>query len=105
MAEWITTVKKIVWDKFDRNYRFQDEVILATGPADTNEVATAKNIFNNLPAFCTVTFGTLNKLSCYLSTMSEDMKNEDVLKWWYKHKHVYPNLSQMALDYHTIPCK
>jgi hypothetical protein len=49
--------------------------------------------FNNLLVFCMVMFGTLNKLSCYLSTMPEDMKNEDILKWWYKHKHVYPNLS------------
>jgi hAT family C-terminal dimerisation region len=37
--------------------------------------------------------------------MPEDVKNEDVLHWWYEHKHVYPNLSRMALDYHTIPCK
>lgn len=104
-AEWIATAKKIVRDEFDRNYRFRDEVTLATGPADTNEAATAKNIFDNLPAFRTVTFGTLDELSRYLSTMPEDVKNEDVLKWWYEHKHVYPNLSRMALDYHTIPCK
>jgi hypothetical protein len=82
------SAKKIVQDKFDRNYRFQDEVTLATGLADTNEVATAKNIFDNLLAFHMVMFGTLNELSCYLSTMPEDVKNKDILKWWYEHKHV-----------------
>jgi hypothetical protein len=46
MAKWITTTKKIVQDKFDCNYHFQDKVTLAIGPADKNEVATAKNIFN-----------------------------------------------------------
>jgi hypothetical protein len=65
----------------------------------------AKNIFDNLSVFHMVTFGTLDELSCYLSTMPEDVKNEDVLKWWYEYKHVYPNLSQMALNYHTIPYK
>jgi hypothetical protein len=92
-AKWIMTMKKIVRDKFNRNYHFRDEVTLATGPADTNEVTMAKNIFDNLLVFHMVTFGTLDELSCYLSTMSEDVKNEDVLKWWYEHKHVYPNLS------------
>lgn len=37
--------------------------------------------------------------------MPEDVKNEDVLKWWFERQHIYPNLSRMALDYHTIPCK
>jgi hypothetical protein len=104
-AEWTATTKKIVWDKFDYNYHFRDEVTLATGLTDTNEAATVKNIFDNLSTFHMVMFGTLNELSHYLSTMLKDVKNKDALKWWYEHKHVYANLSWMALNYHTIPCK
>jgi hypothetical protein len=78
---------------------------MAPGPDDTNDALLAKNIFDNLPAFCTLQSGTLNELTSYLVTMPEDVKNEDVLHLWYEHKHVYPNLSQMALNYHTIPCK
>jgi hypothetical protein len=25
--------------------------------------------------------------------------------WWYEHKHIYPRLYCMALNYHTIPGK
>jgi hypothetical protein len=55
--------------------------------------------------FRTLQFGALDELARYLASMPEDVKNEDVLKWWYEHKHVYPNLHRMALDYHTVPCK
>lgn len=30
---------------------------------------------------------------------------EDVLRWWYEHRDLYPRLSRMALDYLTIPGK
>jgi hypothetical protein len=46
-------------------------------------------MFDNLPAFCMISFGRLNKLTCYLSTVPEDVKNEDILKWWYEHRYVY----------------
>jgi hypothetical protein len=104
-AEWIAAAKKIVRDEFDRSYRFRDEVTLATGPEDTNDDPKAKNLFDNLPAFRTISFGEQDELMHYLSTVPEDVKNEGVLKWWYEHKHVYPHLYRMALDYHTIPCK
>jgi predicted nicotinamide N-methyase len=73
-------------------YRFRDDVAVATGPADTNDSPGAKNIFDNLPAFRMLQFGALDELARYLASMPEDVKNEDVLKWWYEHKHVYPNL-------------
>jgi hypothetical protein len=64
-----------------------------------------KNIFDNLPVFRMLQFGALDELACYLASMPEDVNNEDVLKRWYEHKHVYPKLHRMALDYHTVPCK
>jgi hypothetical protein len=103
--DWIATAKKLVQDEFDRTYRFRDDVALATGPADTNDSPSTKNIFDNLPAFHMLQFGTGDELARYLASGPEDVKNEDVLKWWYEHKHVYPNLHRMALDYHTVPCK
>jgi len=103
--EWITAAKIIVCDEFDRSYHFRDDIAMAPGPDDTNDTPLAKNIFDNLSAFRTLQSGTLDELTSYLATMPEDVKNEDVLHWWYEHKHVYPNLSRMALDYHAIPCK
>jgi hypothetical protein len=29
---------------------------------------------------------------------------KDPLKWWYAKRDIWPNLSRMALDYHSIPC-
>jgi hypothetical protein len=103
--DWIATAKKIVRDEFDRSYRFRDDVVIATGSEDTNDAAASKNIFDNLPAFRTIQYGTLDELSRYLAAMPEDVKNEDILTWWYEHRNVYPNLHRMALDYHTVPSK
>ena len=40
-------------------------------------------MFDNLPAFCTLQYGTANELSHYLSAMPEDVRNKNVLQWWY----------------------
>ena len=103
-ADWITTAKKIVQNEFDSTYRFQDDVVEATEPEATNK--TAKNIFDSLPAFhLPPTNGAFDDLTHYLANMPKDVKNEDVLTWWYERKHVYPQLYRMALDYHTVPGK
>src|SRR6267154_6364970 len=53
-----------------------------------------------------VKFRTTSSMkSHYLYTKIEDVKNEDLLRWWHEHRHVFPHLYRMALDYHTIPCK
>jgi hypothetical protein len=104
-ADWIAAAKKIVRDEYDRTYRFRDDVESATGPADPEETSAATNVFDDLPAYASLSFGVLDELTRYLSTVPEDVKNEDVCMWWYEHKHVYPHLHRMALDYHTIPCK
>jgi hAT family C-terminal dimerisation region len=62
-------------------------------------------MFDDLPAFRMAPDNTVDEVTRYLSTGPEDITNEAVLKWWYERQHIYPNLSQMALDYHTIPCK
>jgi len=62
-------------------------------------------MFDNLPAFRTIPTASLDELTRYLSTPPEDVKNEDVFRWWNEHKLAFPHLSRMALDYHTVPCK
>jgi len=62
----------------------------------------SKNIFDNLPALQAPRRSDLHdELERYLSTDPEHV--EDVLLWWYEHKHMYPCLHQMALNYLTIP--
>lgn len=52
--------------------------------------------------------GTLNQdqdeLDRYLKT-DVDCEVGDPLLWWVEHKHVYPRLSRMALDFLTVPGK
>jgi hAT family C-terminal dimerisation region len=100
---WITTAKKLLRDEYDRTYRFRDDVILATEPDQSKDAPSAKNIFDDLPAF-RPRFDKLDELTRYLCSETEDIKNEDVLKWWYDHRTVYPHLYRMGLDYHTVPC-
>lgn len=105
-TDWITTAKKLVRDEFDRNYRFRDDIaVIIRGPEGPKEYRSAKNVFDNLPAFQPIEFGTFDELTRYLAASPEDVKNENLLQWWVEHKHVYPHLSRMALDYHTVPCE
>ena len=68
---------------------------------------TSTNIFDDLPAFRSVATldETINEITRYLQTGPENVKNQDLLEWWYERKHIYPHLYRMALDYHTIPRK
>jgi len=68
-------------------------------------ISKSKNIFDNLPAFNSLPTTDVDEISRYLNSGPEDVKNEDLLTWWYEHKHIYPHLYCMALDYHTIPSK
>ena len=66
--------------------------------------ANSKNIFDNLPALQAPKPSELRgELDSYLSTDPEHVT--DALVWWYEHKHVYPRLHRMALDYLSIPGK
>ncbi len=49
------------------------------------------------------TYKPSNKLRWYLQSDLEDIK--DAVAWWHEHHSTYPWLSQMALDYLTIPGK
>ena len=46
---------------------------------------------------------SINQITMYLSTGPEPIK--DPLAWWYEKRTAYPTLSQMALDYLSIPGK
>jgi hypothetical protein len=70
-----------------------------------DEAPLEKNLFDNLPAFRQIAPNERDKISHYLFSAVEDVKNEDVLMWWHEHKHVFPHLYRMALDYHSVPCK
>ena len=104
--DWIATVKKLVRDEYDCSYCFwADIVITATGPED--ESKPLNKIFDSLLAFCEPPSSATasDKLKCYITKGAEDMKNEDVLMWWHKHKTLYPHLHRMAFDYQTVSCK
>ena len=62
----------------------------------------SKNIFDNLPALTAPRQSEVcNELDAFLSV---DPKNViDMIRWWLEKCSTYPWLSQMALDYLTIP--
>lgn len=62
------------------------------------------NIFNHLSAFEPPKPSDQQlELNCYLTSDIEDVV--DALEWWYKEHTTFPQLSQMALDYLSIPGK
>ena len=62
----------------------------------------SKNIFDNLPALqAPKPMELRGELDRYLSTDPKHVT--DALAWWYEHKHVYPRLYWMAMDYLSIP--
>ena len=61
-------------------------------------------MFDALPAFSAgPSFSNQDELSRYLTEDVVPMKPSDTLSWWASKKNVYPRLSQMALDYLSIP--
>jgi len=67
-------------------------------------LSESKNIFDNLPTLLAPKKSALqDDLDRFLSTDPEEVT--DVLLWWYEHKHIYPHLYRMALDYLSIPGK
>ena len=58
-------------------------------------------MFDDLPLLSTPHQHECTELERYLSIDTEHVK--DALLWWFEHKHVYPQLSRMALDYLSIP--
>ena len=63
------------------------------------------NIFDDLPSLQPAEAMELrDDLEWFLST-EWDLNVKDSLRWWIEHKHVYPRLYKMALDYLSIPGK
>ena len=66
------------------------------------QTSAPANVFDSLPSLSAPRQEELrDELDRYLSTDPEAV--EDVLKWWYGNRAMYPSLSRMALDYLTIP--
>ena len=58
-------------------------------------------MFDSLPSLSAPQRLQHSELEKYLNMDPEAV--EDPLLWWFEHKHVYPRLSRMALDYLSIP--
>ena len=114
--EWITAARDIVRAEFDRKYAhvevsesltsqkvfFPISVLLVIYFFRKESFSESKNIFDNLPALLAPKKSALrDDLDRFLSTDPEEVT--DVLLWWYEHKHIYPHLYRMALDYLSIP--
>ena len=65
-------------------------------------ISQNKNIFNHMPALAPPRVTDLrDELDRYLSSDVEHVT--DAIAWWHEHRGSFPRVSQMALDYLTIP--
>jgi hypothetical protein len=118
VQEWIDTAEEIVRNEFELSYATSPIIHEESEPSQVlrkpqkvwvqfyliintwiNEI---QNMFDNLPTLAAPRAANLrDELARYLSTDPEQVK--DVLHWWTERKVTYPRLSQMALDYLSIP--
>lgn len=70
-----------------------------------NSATSTSNIFDDLPSLkLAEATEPQDELERFLST-ERDLRVKDGLHWWVEHKHLYPRLHRMALDYLSIPGK
>ena len=74
-------------------------------PRHETTASKSTNMFDDLPALKPQDAKELqDELDMFLST-NRDLNAKDGLRWWHDHKHHYPHLYRMALDYLLIPGK
>ena len=66
-----------------------------------------QDILDDIPGYAPLpSVAVQNELDQYLAEPLVNLRPHDsVLKWWHDRRSMYPNLSRMALDFLTIPCK
>ena len=116
--------KELVRMEFDRSYKYRDtdtlsDIDIATKVSlnlfyrqnspkvegSSQKASMSTNMFDNLPALKPQDDKEpQDELDIFLST-KRDLNVTDGLRWWHDHKHHYPRLYRMALDYLSIPGK
>ena len=89
---------------FNSAYVYIDKLstLQTAGTSSRTSTSASTNIFDDLPALQGPEATTLlDELAIYLST-GRDLKVKDGLRWWFEHKHLYSNLSCMAIDYNLF---
>jgi hypothetical protein len=93
---WIETAETLVRDEHSTVYEKKK-------PSEAPDTQATRD--NSFMAFGNLSIkqstGKSNELDDYLRQPVENVP--DALTWWINHAHVYPTLSQMALDYLSIP--
>jgi hypothetical protein len=96
LKTWIETAQELVEEEYVLRYQKLQE---PTSPDDKEKPSNDFTSFGNLSI--TPLDGEMTELELYLSQPVENVA--DPLKWWLTHSHTFPTLSQMALDYLSIP--
>ncbi|KAF5317480.1 hypothetical protein D9758_019086 [Tetrapyrgos nigripes] len=73
----------------------------ATSSSSTTPQPMQFHDFTNISVAPSTTVTVRDELADYLAMPLENVK--DPLMWWWEKRTVFPILSQMALDYHSIP--
>jgi hypothetical protein len=124
-AGWVRTAREIVEEEYEQNYENLDvakdvskkaveqpkKVIVYANQlylthTDNLQSDSTKHVnhFDELPSLAPLpSVQASNELQQYLETDPENVK--DAIAWWHEHHATYPRLSQMAIDYLTIPGK
>jgi hypothetical protein len=101
---WIVEAKRILRECFDSAY--STEASSDNNELDDELTSTSLNVFDSLPSLSTFKVKwPADELTRYLNEDIENINIGDGIKWWQGKRQSYPRLSQMALDYLSIPGK
>jgi hypothetical protein len=97
LKDWVEVAKGLVRKEYHDNY---EKELSSVEPTQPTKRVSFGNISVAVPAH-------RNELDAYLSLPTQDFDEEKdpgvILKWWMEHRHIYPNLHRMALDYLSVP--
>ena len=109
--EWINTAEELLRSQFNRSYRKVISASIDKGNKETEPAVRTfqydckslkkPNMFNTLLKPSTSSSSVCDEIDRYLATDTEAV--DDALLWWWERRSMYPSLSQMALDYLSIP--
>jgi hAT family C-terminal dimerisation region len=97
LLEWIKTAEDLVHEQYALKYK---PALIENNGASGGVVASSGTDvadFSNVLVVQSVT----NEIHKYLRKPVENVK--DPLQWWVQNRAIYPTLSQMGLDYLSIP--
>lgn len=114
--QWIQTAESLVRNEFERSYASRADLAADEQVLGSDTENSDVEVPRELAALNKLSFSLFDNINAFMPPEAADLHSEidrylvddveqadDPVKWWHDRHAVYPVLSQMALDFLTIP--